>query len=90
MNHFSHTIGTRTYGFRDLKDLMAKATPSRSGDYLAGVAAGSSEQRVEAQMTHPAIPLGTFFQEVIIPSDSYEYTRAFIESYDIQAVARGR
>ena len=51
MNHYSHTIGTRTYGFRDLKDLMAKATPARSGDYLAGVAAGSAEERVAAQMT---------------------------------------
>ena len=67
MNHFSHTIGIRTYGFRDLKDLMAKATPARSGDYLAGVAASSAEERVAAQMTLAALPLGIFLQEVVIP-----------------------
>ena len=39
MSSFSHTVGSKTYQFRDLKDLMAKATPARSGDYLAGLAA---------------------------------------------------
>jgi ethanolamine ammonia-lyase large subunit len=87
MNHFSHTIGTRTYGFRDLKDLMAKATPARSGDYLAGVAAGSAEERVAAQMTLAALPLGTFLQEVVIPYESDEVTRLIIDSHDVQAFA---
>lgn len=87
MNHFSHTIGTRTYGFRDLKDLMAKATPARSGDYLAGVAAGSAEERVAAQMTLAALPLATFLQEVVIPYESDEVTRLIIDSHDAQAFA---
>ena len=87
MNQFSHTIGTRTYGFRDLKDLMAKATPARSGDYLAGVAAGSAEERVAAQMTLAALPLGTFLQEVVIPYESDEVTRLIIDSHDAQAFA---
>ena len=87
MNHFSHTIGARTYGFRDLKDLMAKATPARSGDYLAGVAAGSAEERVAAQMTLAALPLGTFLQEVVIPYESDEVTRLIIDSHDVQAFA---
>ena len=43
MHQFTHAAGTRTYGFRDLKDLLAKATPMRSGDLLAGVAAASAE-----------------------------------------------
>lgn len=85
MNHFSHTIGTRTYGFRDLKDLMAKATPARSGDYLAGVAAGSAEERVAAQMTLAALSLGIFLQEVVIPYESDEVTRLIIDSHDAQA-----
>jgi len=85
MNHFSHTIGTRVYGFRDLKDLMAKATPARSGDYLAGVAAGSAEERVAAQMTLAALPLDIFLQEVVIPYESDEVTRLIIDSHDAQA-----
>jgi ethanolamine ammonia-lyase large subunit len=87
MNHFSHTIGTRTYGFGDLKDLMAKATPARSGDYLAGVAAGSAEERVAAQMTLAALPLSIFLQEVVIPYESDEVTRLIIDSHDAQAFA---
>ena len=87
MNHYSHTIGTRTYGFRDLKDLMAKATPARSGDYLAGVAAGSAEERVAAQMTLAALPLGIFLQEVVIPYESDEVTRLIIDSHDAKAFA---
>jgi ethanolamine ammonia-lyase large subunit len=90
MNHFSHIIGTRTYGFRDLKDLMAKATPARSGDYLAGVAAGSAEERVAAQMTLAALPLGIFLQEVVIPYESDEVTRLIIDSHDAQAFAQVR
>ena len=85
MNHFSHTIGIRTYGFRDLKDLMAKATPARSGDYLAGVTASSAEERVAAQMTLAALPLAIFLQEVVIPYESDEVTRLIIDSHDAQA-----
>jgi ethanolamine ammonia-lyase large subunit len=87
MTYCSHTIGARTYGFRDLKDLMAKATPARSGDYLAGVAAGSAEERVAAQMTLAALPLNIFLQEVVIPYESDEVTRLIIDSHDAQAFA---
>ncbi len=87
MTYCSHTIGARTYGFRDLKDLMAKATPARSGDYLAGVAAGSAEERVAAQMTLAELPLNIFLQEVVIPYESDEVTRLIIDSHDAQAFA---
>ena len=90
MNHFSHTIGVHTYRFRDLKDLMAKATPARSGDYLAGVAAGSAEERVAAQMTLAALPLDIFLQEVVIPYETDEVTRLIIDSHDAQAFAQVR
>jgi ethanolamine ammonia-lyase large subunit len=87
MNQFTHTIGPRTYGFRDLKDLMAKATPPRSGDYLAGVAAGSAEERVAAQMTLAALPLTTFLQEAVVPYESDEVTRLIIDGHDARAFA---
>lgn len=87
MNQFTHTIGPRTYGFRDLKDLMAKATPARSGDYLAGVAAGSAEERIAAQMTLAALPLTTFLQQVVVPYESDEVTRLIIDGHDAQAFA---
>src|SRR5450830_1882286 len=57
---YSHQVGSKTYLFRDLKDVMAKATPARSGDYLAGVAAGSAEERVAAQMALAELPLAAF------------------------------
>ena len=45
---FAHTLAYKRYAFADLRDLLAKATPLRSGDVLAGVAAESAEQRVAA------------------------------------------
>src|SRR5215510_10907390 len=54
------TIGNRRYAFADLKTLMAKASPLRSGDQLAGVAAESGEERVAAQFALADLPLATF------------------------------
>ena len=87
MHQFSHVVGARTYGFRDLKDLMAKATPARSGDYLAGLAAASAEERVAAQMTLAALPLATFLNHVLVPYESDEVTRLIIDSHDATAFA---
>ncbi|NBP61941.1 MAG: ethanolamine ammonia-lyase subunit EutB [Betaproteobacteria bacterium] len=87
MSHYSHTIGVRNYRFVDLKDLMAKATPPRSGDYLAGIAATHAEQRVAAQMTLAALPLRTFLQQPVIPYESDEVTRLIIDTHDAQAFA---
>jgi ethanolamine ammonia-lyase large subunit len=87
MHQFTHAVGTTTYGFRDLKDLMAKATPARSGDYLAGVAAASAEERVAAQMTLSALPLTTFLNDVLVPYEDDEVTRLIIDSHDAAAFA---
>ncbi|NCV61476.1 MAG: ethanolamine ammonia-lyase subunit EutB, partial [Betaproteobacteria bacterium] len=87
MSHYSHTIGVRNYRFVDLKDLMAKATPPRSGDYLAGIAATHAEQRVAAQMTLAALPLRTLLQQPVIPYESDEVTRLIIDTHDAQAFA---
>ena len=85
MHQFTHAAGTRTYGFRDLKDLLAKATPMRSGDLLAGVAAASAEERVVAQMALADLPLSTFLNHVVVPYESDEVTRLIIDGHDATA-----
>ena len=87
MHQYTHTVGSRRYGFRDLKDLMAKATPERSGDLLAGVAARSAEERAVAQMALAELPLATFLSEALIPYEDDEITRLIIDSHDGTAFA---
>jgi len=87
-NHpYTHRVGTQTYSFRDLKDLMAKATPARSGDLLAGVAASSAQERVVAQMVLAEVPLKVFLTEALVPYEDDEITRLIIDSHDAQAFA---
>ena len=64
-----------TYNFDDLRDLLAKASPYRSGDALAGIAAESDEQRAAAQMTLADLPLRAFLQDALIPYETDEVTR---------------
>ncbi len=82
-----HTIDSVTYSFRDLKDLLAKATPARSGDELAGVAAKSSVERVAAQMALADVPLSVFLAEAIVPYESDEVTRLIFDTHDAAAFA---
>jgi len=84
---YSHQVGSKTYLFRDLKDVMAKATPARSGDYLAGVAAGSAEERVAAQMALAELPLGTFLNEALVPYEEDEVTRLIVDTHHAAAFA---
>jgi ethanolamine ammonia-lyase large subunit len=90
MPQYSHTVGSRTYQFADLRELMAKATPARSGDHLAGLAAGSAEERVAAQMALAGLPLPTFLNEAVIPYESDEVTRLIIDGHDAAAFRRIR
>ena len=78
--------GTR-YRFDDLKSLMAKATPLRSGDCLAGVAAESAVERVAAQMRLADLPLSTFLQELLVPYEVDEVTRLILDTHDSKAFA---
>jgi ethanolamine ammonia-lyase large subunit len=82
-----HTIDSATYIFRDLKDLLAKATPARSGDELAGIAARSGVERVAAQMTLADLPLTIFLNEAVIPYEIDEVTRLIIDTHDRAAFA---
>ncbi|WLI90997.1 ethanolamine ammonia-lyase subunit EutB [Massilia sp. R2A-15] len=87
MPQYAHVIGTKTHTFRDLRALMACATPLRSGDVLAGLAAESAEQRVAAQMALAELPLSTFLHEALVPYESDEVTRLIIDSLDPAAFA---
>jgi len=84
---FSHTVGVITHQFRDLRDLMAKATPLRSGDMLAGVCAASAEQRAVAQMALAELPLRMFLNEALAPYETDEVTRLIIDEHDDAAFA---
>lgn len=71
--------------FPDLKTVMAKASPDRSGDRLAGVAAQTSQERVAAQMVLADLPLKTFLTEALIPYEKDEVTRLIIDKHDQNA-----
>jgi len=76
-----------TYHFEDLRDLLAKASPYRSGDALAGIAAESSEQRAAAQMTLADVPLRDFLQEALVPYENDDVSRLIIDTHDAAAFA---
>jgi len=84
---FASTLGNSRYVFADLRDLLAKATPYRSGDALAGVAAESAEQRVAAQFALADLPLATFLSEQIVPYESDEVTRLIVDTHNAEAFA---
>ncbi|MGA2538782.1 MAG: ethanolamine ammonia-lyase subunit EutB [Terracidiphilus sp.] len=80
-------MGNKSYSFADLRDLLAKATPVRSGDVLAGVAAGSAEERVAAQFALADLPLAHFLEELVIPYENDEVTRLIVDTHDAEAFA---
>lgn len=84
---YKHVIGPKTYLFADLRDLLAKATPPRSGDRLAGIAAGTAEEMVAARMCLADVPLKQFLSEAVVPYEDDEVTRLIIDSHDAKAFA---
>jgi ethanolamine ammonia-lyase large subunit len=84
---YHHTVRNRVYQFVDLKTLLAKATPLRSGDVLAGVAAETYEERVAAQLTLAEVPLRNFLNEALIPYEQDEVTRLILDTHDATAFA---
>ena len=86
-HQFSHTVGHKTYLFRDLKDLMSKASTIRSGDQLAGLAAQTAEERVAAQMTLAVLPLRAILDNPVIAYEIDEVTRLIVDSHDAAALA---
>jgi len=84
---YQYTVGSNTYRFNSLKEVMAKATPARSGDYLAGVAAETYAERMAARMCLADIPLKHFLEELLIPYEDDEVTRLIVDSHDQQVFA---
>lgn len=84
---YQHTVASRTWQFRDLKDVMAKATPLRSGDQLAGIAAVTAAERMAARMCLAELPLTRFLEEALVPYESDEVTRLIVDGHDAEAFA---
>jgi ethanolamine ammonia-lyase large subunit len=80
-----HAIDGEVYSFRDIKDLLAKATPARSGDELAGIAARSAVERVAAQVVLADLPLTAFLEEPLIPYETDEVTRVIFDTHNSTA-----
>jgi ethanolamine ammonia-lyase large subunit len=84
---FRHAIAGTSHVFNDLRMLMARATPFRSGDALAGVAATSAAERVAAQRALADLPLKHFLNETVIPYEADDVTRLIQDSHDAAAFA---
>lgn len=85
---YVHTIGLRRYQFDDLRTLLARAGPARSGDRLAGIMAATAQERVAAQMALAEVSLTRFLSEVIIPYEDDEVTRLIIDTHTAQRRSR--
>ncbi len=84
---YRQAIDATSYLFDDLRDLLAKATPPRSGDRLAGVAADSAERMIAARMALANVPLKQFLTEAVIPYEDDEVTRLIVDSHDAASFA---
>lgn len=82
---YKHVVGGTTYTFGNLRVLMAKASPIRSGDQLAGLAAQSYEENVAAKMTLAEVPLKAFLEDLVVPYESDEITRLIIDAHSKDA-----
>ncbi len=81
------TLQSQTFAFDDLKQVMAFASPARSGDYLAGVGAATAQQRMAARHVLAATPLRQFLTEALVPYEDDNITRLIIDSHDALAFA---
>lgn len=87
MSHVA-TIDHERFVFADLKTLLAKASPERSGDQLAGIAAASAVERLAAQIALADLPLTAFLSEAVVPYEDDEVTRAIVDDHDSVPSAR--
>ena len=85
---YRHVIAATSYVFDDLRDLLAKATPPRSGDRLAGIAADSAEQMVAARLALADVPLKRFLDETVVAYEDDEVTRLIVDGHDAAAFAQ--
>ena len=84
---YTHTVGGERFRFDDLRTLLARASPRRSGDELAGVAAASARERVAAQLALADLPLQAFLNDAVVPYETDEVTRLILYTHDAAAFA---
>ena len=87
MTRYAATVGRTRHVFADLKEVMARASPARSGDELAGLAAGSAEERVAARTVLAGVPLARFLAEPLVPYEDDDVTRLILDGHDAAAFA---
>ena len=87
MPSYTHTVGGEVYRFASLADLLAKASPDRSGDHLAGIAARDGIERAAAQLALADLPLAVFLHEAVVPYEADEITRLILDGHDARAFA---
>ncbi len=87
MSRYAATVGRTRHVFADLKEVMAKASPPRSGDELAGIAAGSAQERVAARTVLAGLPLDRFLAEPLVPYEEDDVTRLILDGHDAAAFA---
>src|SRR5579859_1002968 len=85
MTLYKQTLGHKTYTFDGIKTLLARASPQKSGDELAGIAACSAEERVAACLCLADVPLQTLLDDPVIPYEQDEVTRLILDTHDAQA-----
>jgi ethanolamine ammonia-lyase large subunit len=83
----AHVIDGTRYVFDDLRTLLARATPLRSGDRLAGLAAGSAHERAAAQLALADLPLRYFLDEAVVPYEADDVTRLIVDTHDAASFA---
>lgn len=84
---YRSTLGSTVHRFEDLRELLAKASPLRSGDQLAGLAAESQQERVAARQALAELPLKALLQQPVVPYEQDEVTRLIVDTHDAAAFA---
>jgi len=84
---YATTVRGTTHRFDSLTSVLAKASPARSGDQLAGLAAENAEERVAARAVLADLPLGVFLDEMVVPYEDDEVTRLIVDTHDEAAFA---
>ena len=87
MPSYTHTVGQERHRFDDLRALLACATPRRSGDELAGLAAETDERRVAARLALADLPLRDLLEHPVVPYETDEVTRLILDTHDEAAFA---
>jgi ethanolamine ammonia-lyase large subunit len=87
MSRYTQDLGGTRHGFDSLAALLAAASPLRSGDVLAGIAAASAEARVAARLALAELPLAVFLADLVIPYEADEISRLIIDRHDAGAFA---